>query len=280
MKVNLVLSGGGVKSYAHLGVYKFLKQHNFIIEEIVCVSGGSIVAPFIALNKHPEVTINLFKREKFHKKLFPWWFVPDKFEIFMGSPSTMKVGEAIEGVFSKNELRRLKDEGRLHIMATRLPSPDLKAGPVEMLSMSDLKTSIAASSAIHGVFKAVPFEGVNYIDGGHWNNVPILHEFKDKKLPTIAVNLGYSGKIKKVKGRLSKIVQGLEIISYAAFRANVKKYLFEVGDQDRGLLFTINPEVWSMSALNFGLSDSDMDWLIKQGYKKAKKALTPAIQKI
>ena len=69
---NLVLSGGGVRSYAHLGIYKYCFENGIIFNEITAVSGGALIAPFVYLRKHPDQVIALFKKEKIHKLLFPF----------------------------------------------------------------------------------------------------------------------------------------------------------------------------------------------------------------
>ena len=90
---NLVLSGGGIRSYAHLGVYKYCFEQRITFNEIVCVSGGALIAPFVFLRKDPDDVIKLFKKEKISRKLFPFWFIPNTFECLFVMPDTLKLGE-------------------------------------------------------------------------------------------------------------------------------------------------------------------------------------------
>ena len=47
-KINLVLSGGGARGIAHLGIIKALLEYGIEINQIAGVSMGSIMGAFIA----------------------------------------------------------------------------------------------------------------------------------------------------------------------------------------------------------------------------------------
>lgn len=264
---NLVLSGGGVRSYAHIGFYKYCFENNIHFNEIVCVSGGSILAPFIYLRKNPEYLESIFKKEKIHKNLFPFWFVPDKFEFLLYEPSSIKLGEWVEKYFSKEELNKIYKEKKLHIMATLFPNKKEKVKSVDVLSIADLKNSIAASSAISGIFKQHKIGNNIYIDGGHWNNCPLFFDFQNSSLPLIVVNLGYAGLLDKEGGRISKIIKGLEVSSFSRFKEELIRWDFEKKCGQRGNLISITPNVWNINSLNFNLSDFEINNLITTAYK-------------
>src|SRR3989338_4678460 len=182
-KFNLVLSGGGVRSYAHLGVYKHCFEAGFEFDEITAVSGGALIAPFAFLRKDPDAVIKIFKEAKIHRMLFPFWFVPDKFECLFVQPDTYKLGKWLEKQFTPEELNKIQSSGKLHVMATRNPICGTKALYTDMLKITDLKNSVAASSAISGIFKEHKVGDCTYIDGGHWNNCPLFFEFGNSFLP-------------------------------------------------------------------------------------------------
>jgi predicted acylesterase/phospholipase RssA len=277
MKYNLVLSGGGVRSYAHIGVYKYCFENNIEFNEIVSVSGGSIIAPFIFLRINPDKLIKLFKRTKIHRMLFPFWFGPDKFEFLFFQPSTYKVGEWVEKIiielYGNDSLENILSSNKLHIMATRNPLCGTKLMPVDMLTITDLKNSIAASSSISGIFKDHKVNACSYIDGGHWNNCPIFFNFNDDSYPLITSNLGYAGLVEKEGGRISKIINGLEIMSYARVQEDIERWNFEMNCNKRGELTVINPAAWNVHSLDFNLKDFQIDTLIEAGYSEAKKTL-------
>ena len=274
-KYNLILSGGGAKSYAHLGVYKYCFENGIQFEEITAISGGSIVAPFICLRKEPDELIKILKKAKIHNLLFPIWFVPQKFEILITQPSTYKLGEWVEEQIKQfpSGLEMLKLSNKLHIMATKNPLCGVKALFTDMLKITDLKNSIAASTAISGIFKDHKVGDCSYLDGGHWNNCPIFFDFKENSLPLLVSNLGYTGLVEKEGGRISKIMRGLEISSFARVQEDIVRWDFEKTCNKRGDLFVVNPAAWNIHSLDFNLKDSQMDILIDAGYKAAKIGL-------
>ena len=273
-KFNLVLSGGGVRSYAHLGVYKYCFEQKIEFNEIVSVSGGSLIAPFMILKKDPDETSKLFKREKINRKLFPFWFVPNQFECLFVMPDTFKLGKWLEEQFSKDELNEINTSGRLHIMATQNPLCGTKAMYTDMLKITDLKNSVASSCAISGIFKEHKVGNCTYIDGGHWNNCPVFFDFENSFLPVLAVNLGYVGLKEKEGGRISKIIRGLEINSFARVQEDIGRWEFEKKCNQRGDLFVVNPPVWNISSLDFNLKNWQIDDVIEAGYRAAKEMLS------
>ena len=274
---NLILSGGGVRSYAHLGVYKYCFEQGIEFDEIVAVSGGSLIAPFIYLKKDPDDVIKIFKGANFHKKLFPFWFVPDKFEFLFIQPTTYKLGEWVEHTIVETHghksLQRIQSSNKLHIMATKNPLCGIKAMYTDMLKITDLKNAIASSCAISGIFKEHRISDCSYIDGAHWNNCPIFFDFENNNLPLMAVSLGYPGLLEKDEGRISKIFRGLEISSHARVQEDIKRWEFEKSCGKRGDLFVINPPVWNIRSLDFNLADFQIDEIIEAGYRAAKESL-------
>ena len=267
---NLVLSGGGVRSYAHLGVYKYCFEEGIEFNEIVAVSGGALIAPFIYLRKNPDEIINLLKEAKIHKILFPIWFMPDKFEVLFLQPSTYKLGKWIEEKFTHEELQMLN---KLHIMATKNPLCGIKAMYTDILKITDLKNAIAATCSISGIFKEHRIGDCTYIDGCHWNNCPIFFDFENNNLPLMAVSLGYPGLLEKESGRISKIIRGFEISSYARVQKDIERWDFEKNCGKRSDLFVINPKVWNVRSLDFNLKDWQINEIINAGYEAAKVAL-------
>ncbi|GEM_PF-2970755 len=277
---NLVLSGGGVRSYAHLGVYKYCFEKNINYEEIVAVSGASLVAPFIYLRKNPDEVINLFKKAKIHRMLFPFYFVPDKFECLFVQPSTIKLGKWIEEQFTGSELQKIYSSGKVHIMATKNPLCGTKAMYTDMLKITDLKNSIAAFCSISGIFKEHKIGDCTYIDGGHWNNCPIFFNFTDNCLPLLGVNLGYTGLLDKVNGRISQIIRGFEISSFARVQEDIEQWDFEKSCKKRGDLFVVNPSAWNIRSLDFNLKEWQIEELTEAGYRAAQQTLIEAIHEL
>ena len=60
MGIGLVLSGGGSKGAAHIGVIKAFKEENISIDYISGTSSGSIIASLYALGYSPEEMKSIF----------------------------------------------------------------------------------------------------------------------------------------------------------------------------------------------------------------------------
>lgn len=271
---NIVLSGGGVRTYAHFGVYKYCYENEIYFNEIAAVSGGALIAPFIYLRKNPKDVIDLFKKSKIHKKVFPFWFILDKFEFLFTEPTTIKLGEWIENQFIEDELKEMQTSNKLHIMACKDPICGTKAMFTDMLKITDLKNSVAASCSISGIFKEHKIGDCFYIDGGHWNKCPIFFNFQNSSLPLVAVSMGYAGFLETRGGRISKIIRGFEISSYARVQEDIERWAFEKSCGKRGDLFVISPAVWNVHSLDFNLKDWQIDEIIEAGYKAAKISLS------
>jgi NTE family protein len=66
-KTGLVLSGGGARGFAHLGVLKALEEKKIKINIFSGVSAGAIAAAFYADGYTPEEILNIFSSKKvFH----------------------------------------------------------------------------------------------------------------------------------------------------------------------------------------------------------------------
>lgn len=270
---NLVLSGGGVKSYAHLGVYKYCFERGVEFNEIVAVSGGALIAPFIFLQRHPDGLIDLFKKANIHRMLFPFWFVPDQFEFLLVEPSTSKLGKWVEKELTKSELNKIQNTKKLHIMATRKPMNGSNPSYTDMLTITSLKDALAATCAISGIFKAHKIGRHCYIDGAHWNNTPIFFDFEDALTPLIAVNVSTPPFQEETKGKLSKIFRGVEISSYARFQEDLKRWEEGKVCNQRGELYLINPTCQNINSLDFDINEKQIEELIDIGYSFAKEAL-------
>ena len=62
LKVAIVLSGGGARGLAHLGVIKALEEHKIPIDLIVGSSIGSVIGGFYAAGYPAEELIKIFKQ--------------------------------------------------------------------------------------------------------------------------------------------------------------------------------------------------------------------------
>ena len=64
-KVGLVLSGGGAKGAAHIGVIKALEENNIPIDYVTGTSAGAIVGSLYAMGYTPEEMVQLMLSDEF-----------------------------------------------------------------------------------------------------------------------------------------------------------------------------------------------------------------------
>ena len=79
-KVGLVLSGGGAKGLAHIGVIKALEENNIPIDYITGTSMGAIIGGLYAAGYSPDEMETLFKSEDF--KHWSSGIIPPKYIYF------------------------------------------------------------------------------------------------------------------------------------------------------------------------------------------------------
>ncbi|MBZ0114097.1 MAG: patatin-like phospholipase family protein [Thermoanaerobaculia bacterium] len=158
-KTGIVLSGGGARGIAHIGVLKGLRELGV---EVDCVSGtssGAIVGAFYAAGYSAEETLEFFRTES-----------PFRLANFaLGKPGfidTEKVLESFYRYFPRDSFEAL--ERRLFLTAT-----DIAEGRLEIFTSGPLVKPILASSSLPLVFTPTQIGDRWFCDGGIINNFPV-----------------------------------------------------------------------------------------------------------
>jgi len=153
----LVLGGGGARGFAHLGVWRALRELGI---EVDVVGGASIGAPMgvmMALQLDPDPLERVVA------------------ELFRGLLDyTVPVVSLLKGErIARNIARAVGD---VDVRDTWLPffcvSTNLTRSSVEVHERDAASTAVRASVAIPGVLPPVPFGGDLLVDGGVLNNLP------------------------------------------------------------------------------------------------------------
>ncbi|WP_373518794.1 patatin-like phospholipase family protein [Pricia sp.] len=157
--IGLVLSGGGVRGMAHIGILKALNEHDIYPDVISGVSAGAIVGALYANGKMPLGMLAFFKETPLFKYNFfsvnrPGLFDTEKYLFFF------------EKYFGEDSFGSL--EKKLFVTAT-----DLQRGKSRTFSSGELLRPLLASAALPPVFCPVSIDGVLYADGGIMNNFPM-----------------------------------------------------------------------------------------------------------
>ncbi|SHJ39194.1 NTE family protein [Tangfeifania diversioriginum] len=207
-KTGLVLSGGGTRGFAHLGVIAALNEKGIYPEVISGTSAGAIVGAFIAGQKSPEEVMKIFKKG--------WFFQYTKLNL------------PVNGLLKLDGLREIIEDEVEYKNIEELPVPfyvavaNMNKGAVEYKNSGPLGKTVLASSSIPVLFAPVEINGQYYVDGGLMDNIPI-EPIKNDCEQIIVVNIAPLNPREKFKN----LIQIASRTFYMSVNANmnlVQKY--------------------------------------------------------
>ncbi len=167
-----VLSGGGARGVAHIGVLRAFAEAGIIPSAISGTSAGALVGAFIAAGYHPEELERLLREE--------WRLHLTRWRVLRGERLTQRrIGEFLQANLPVRTFEELNIP--FYVAAT-----DLARGGQRIFNSGPLIPPLLASSAVPLVFPPVVIDGTPYVDGGLSNNLPI-DPFDDRRAEVIAV---------------------------------------------------------------------------------------------
>lgn len=190
-KIGLVLSGGGAKGFAHIGVLKVLEEAGIKIDYIGGTSMGSVIGGLYASGYNASQIDSIFKRTNFDELIND--YIPRSSKNFYGKKndelyaivlpfSNFRVGipEALsKGMYNYNLLSSLTRNVRHVRDFNKLPTPflcigtNIETGEEVLLNKGNLVQAMMASAAFPSLFTPVEIDGNLLVDGGVVNNYPI-----------------------------------------------------------------------------------------------------------
>ncbi|MEO5910733.1 MAG: patatin-like phospholipase family protein [Pelobium sp.] len=159
MKIGIVLSGGGIRGVAHLGVLKAIEEKGIVISNISGTSAGSIVGALYANKIDPYEALQIFQETRLLK------FIKPAFKS-IALLNIENVAKLLKTYIPHDSFEHLKIP--LTITAT-----NFNEGKLVYFSEGELIRRVLASSCIPGVFKPIELDGKFYVDGGVLNNFPV-----------------------------------------------------------------------------------------------------------
>lgn len=158
-KFGLVLSGGGARGAAHVGVLKAFDEYGVSPTYISGTSVGAIVGALYAGGVHWSEIFNFFKDTSvFHAKRFAF----NK----PGFIDTEKFYDDLKAYFPRDNFDAL--EKPMFVTAT-----NVLTGSSKVFSKGQLIKPIIGSASFPGLFTPTEINGSYYIDGGVLNNFPV-----------------------------------------------------------------------------------------------------------
>jgi NTE family protein len=159
MKTGLVLSGGGARGVAHLGVLKALDELGIVIDCISGTSAGALAGALYAQGLSPDAIFGLVKNMGLFNSVRPAW-------ARTGLLNMDGMKELLQKSIPVNNFNGLKIP--LTVAAT-----DIRKGQVHYFTAGELIPAILASCSIPAIFNPVSFNGNLYVDGGLVDNLPV-----------------------------------------------------------------------------------------------------------
>ncbi len=170
--VGLVLSGGGVRGMAHIGLIRAMEELGISAQMVSGSSVGALVGALYANGNSVSDMLSFFKETPLFKYNFLTILKP-------GFIDTDRYFEIFKGYFPQDTFSSLEKD--LYVVAT-----DLQKGEQHFFSEGELIRPLLASAALPPVFSPVELNAKLYADGGIMNNFP-LEPIQDSTDYVIAV---------------------------------------------------------------------------------------------
>jgi predicted acylesterase/phospholipase RssA len=267
----LVLSGGGVKGIAYVGVFKKLKEMGVNIKEVCTVSVGSIMGLLYVLGyEFDELVKEMKDRNMDNLRDINIGNFLNKYGIDSGKNIIKWIEDLIERKgYNKTItfMEMYKETGiKYRVLATNLNKYESVIFDYTSCPNMKVTRAIRMSIGIPFVFTVQKYKGDVYVDGAIVNNYPI--DLYMNKLENVlgmnvvtSVERGDVGKINQVIGDISGYIFNV----MNCFLIHRSKML--ISEYKMRTLSVCLDRV--ISTMSFNIGDDDKDILIECGYKSA-----------
>lgn len=233
--IGLVLSGGGAKGIAHVGVIQALEENDIPIDFVTGTSMGAIVGSLYAMGYTPDEMMQLIC-----SRAFGYWSTgtidpalsfyfnkppasPQMFSFSIGRADTTQAVPAslISPLPMNFEFMRLfapytaacdGDFSRL-MVPFRCVASDAAAKHKVVLSHGDLGDCVRASMSFPGVFQPTEVDGMLLYDGGIYDNFPLdvmQADFAPDMMIGVDVSAGDDGPQTSILAQLENLIMAPE----------------------------------------------------------------------
>jgi NTE family protein len=268
-RIGLVLSGGGARGIAHVGVLRVLEELRVPVDAIAGTSMGAVVGGLYASglsagqieaeldgvdwedafsDRPARVGLNYRRRREDRDFLvrLPLGFRGGRFQL----PA---------GLIQGQKLTQLLREKTLRVAGVTdfddLPTPfravatDLETGTAVVLGEGDLTSALRASMSVPGIFAPVERNGRLLVDGGVADNLPVDVARAMGVDRLIVVDAGFP--LERDRNRLGSVTNVTNQMLNILIRREVDAQLRQVTSQDV-LVSPAMPNVSSYSFTNLG----------------------------
>jgi|GEM_PF-331606 len=261
--LGLVLSGGGARGVAHIGVLQRLDEGGYPIDSIVGTSAGALTGTLYACGFSGKEIEALFQRMDFGRAfLDPLMRTPGKTleeqeaengtllgvqvqrglpSFALGLKSGREVQRTLEGLLARGAYFTGGDFDRLKV-PLRVLATNLETGKGRLFRQGDMVEVLRAAMAVPGAFKPVVIEDQQYVDGALVENIPVFQS-REAFHPQVLVAVDVSNALEKryASNFLSVASRSLDLVieqrqreSTAAASLVLRPQMKEVGFADYG----------------------------------------------
>jgi len=202
-QTGLVLSGGGARGFAHLGVLQALNEQGIYPDIISGVSAGALVGALYADGYSPGEILSFFTDKRLSRFL----------EITMPSQGLLKITGLAKVLKERLRAENFEDLKIPLIVGVT----NLNKGKMEYVSSGSLRDYVLASATIPGLVKPLVLNGDTYVDGGVLDNFPLKPIWKSCK-KVIGVHLNPT----VIKGDFPNLISIFEHSFHLAVSKNVR----------------------------------------------------------
>jgi len=270
-RIGLVLSGGGARGAAHIGVLKVLEENRVPIDAIAGTSMGAVVGGLYASGLTASDIERVMtsvdwqdafsdrparKDLNFRRKLedqtylvkFPLGLKGRKFRLPRGLVQGQKLTQTLRGLTLP--VAQIQDFDDLAI-PFRAIATDIVTGDRVVIDHGDLATAMRASLSAPGVFAPVETDGRMLVDGGLSSNLPVDVAREMGVDILIVVDCGFP---LLERGKLNDVATVSQQMLAILIRHNTTAQRKTLTDRD----VVIDPALGDFSSLDFSEHDRAM----------------------
>lgn len=194
-KIGLVLSGGGAKGLAHIGVLKALEEHNIPIDYITGTSMGGVVGGFYAAGYSPAEIDSIARSKDFQQ-----WIngeFPENFNTFFYksdlNPAWLQINLGVDSTLQANFKPQLANDFVLNFTLSEYTAQanqvakenfenlfvpfttvgaEIFTQKTVYMNSSNLGKALRATMSVPFVYRPIKIDGEYIFDGGIYDNFP------------------------------------------------------------------------------------------------------------
>lgn len=260
----LVLSGGGLKGLAHIGVLRALEERGLVPSLVVGSSIGSLIgAAWAAMGTTQQMEARALRVRRrdvfqvarvdvaFRRLLAPALYRPEPLDTLVSS---------LVGDITFRDLTR-----RLLVNTTDLHSGKQVMWGLPGLLDARVADAVTASCALPGIFPPREIGGRAYVDGAVVENLPVRLAACLSPGPIVAVNVAATSvrrQAHETEGFAATYIRGLEIVMQTQIEGQLR-------DWSGPPLVLVQPRVEHISMFEFDKTPE----LIEAGYRATSQTL-------